>query len=205
MVEFTLSLMFLVPLLLGTLVFGFRLIRNLEMEQIVRDLCHMYIQGVDFRNTGPQQSAALLASGYDLSGTGTSVIILSKIRLVDQTDCDAGNPLKTPGTSCPNLNNPAFIEQVIVGNTSLQINGVNVAKSAFGTPPLDSSQTVSAADMANTSTAAAGNTAGSTGFVKVLVLKAGEYGYVTEMFNATPGLNIVGLTGAPQIYARSVF
>ena len=205
MAEFALSLVFLVPLLLGTFVFGFRLIRNLEMEQIVRDLCHMYIQALNFRNPGPQQSAALLASGYDLSSTGTSVVIFSKIRLVDQTDCDAGNPTKTAGTPCPNLNNPAFVEQVMVGNTSLQINGVNIAKSAFGTPPLDSNQMVSVADMANTSSAAAGNTAGGTGFAKVLVLKAGEYAYVTEMFNATPSLNVAGLTGAPQIYARSVF
>src|SRR5471030_489946 len=48
--EFTLSLLFLIPLLLGVLIFGFKLIRSLEMTQVTRDLGAMYLRGVDFRN-----------------------------------------------------------------------------------------------------------------------------------------------------------
>jgi len=80
-VEFSLALIVLVPLLLGTLVYGFRLIRSLQMEQIVRDLGHMFIRGVDFRpaNPGPTLIAKTLAQGFDLSATGTSVVVLSRL------------------------------------------------------------------------------------------------------------------------------
>ena len=63
-VEFTLSLVVLIPLLLGTLVYGFRLIRAIEMQQITRDLGHMYLEGVNFRNAGPQQSAQTMSTGF---------------------------------------------------------------------------------------------------------------------------------------------
>ena len=210
-VEFSLALIVLVPLLLGTLVFGFRLIRSLQMEQIVRDLGHMYLKGVDFRaanplpNPGPTLIAQTLAQSFDLAPTGTSVIVLSKITVVQQVDCDAGNPLKPAGTHCNNLGNPVFMEQVKVGNTSLKVNGVASAKSQYGSPPLQADYTVSKADQANTLSAAAGTTAGAGGFAAVIILKVGEFAYVTEMINATPDLNIPGFSGSPQVYARSVF
>jgi len=205
-VEFTLSLVFLVPLVLGTLVYGFRLIRAIEMDQIVRDICHMYIGGtVDFTQAGPQGIAATLAHGFNLTANGSSVLVLSTIKVIQQADCDAANPLKPAGTHCTNLGNPVFTQQIKFGNTSLSINGVNIANSAFGTPPLQSNDTVLATDQANTATAAAGNTAALTGFAKILALNSGEFAYVTEMFNATPDLNIAGLSGAPQVYARSIF
>jgi hypothetical protein len=203
-VEFSLSLVFLIPMLLGTLVFGFRLIRNIEMEQIVRDIGHMYVRAVDFTQSGPQGNAQTLASGFNLTSTGTSVLVLSTIRILQQADCDAGNPLSPVGTPCPNLNNPVFTQQIKIGNTTLTINGRNAA-SAFGTPPVQANDSVTAANMANNSAALAGNTAALTGFSGVLALNSGEIAYVTEMFNATPDLNIGGLTGAPQVYARSVF
>ena len=203
-VEFTLSLVFLIPLLLGTFIFGFRLIRSLEMEQIVRDLGHMYIRAVDFRNAGPQANAQTLAQGFDLSTTGTSLVIFSQIRIVQQADCDAANPTSPPGTPCTNLNNPVFTEQLTVGNSSLVING-KTAVSVFGTPPVQADKTVTTVNQANNATAAAGVTAPPSGFANFLLLQAGETAYLVEMFNATPELNIPGFSGSPQVYARSVF
>jgi hypothetical protein len=203
-VEFTLSLVFLIPLLLGTFIFGFRLIRSLEMEQIVRDLGHMYIRAVDFRNAGPQANAQTLAQGFDLSTTGTSLVIFSQIRIVQQADCDAANPTSPPGTPCTNLNNPVFTEQLTVGNSSLVING-KTAVSVFGTPPVKADKTVTTVNQANNATAAAGVTAPPSGFANFLLLQAGETAYLVEMFNATPELNIPGFSGSPQVYARSVF
>lgn len=190
-IEFTLSTMFLVPLLLGTLVFGFRLIRAIEMDQITRDLGHMYVRGVDFRNPGPQQNAQTLASGFDLSATGTSVAILSQIKLIQQSDCDAANPGLPPGTPCRNLNKPVFTEQLTIGNTS-------DGSSRFGTPPT-SVGTVSATDQANNASAVA------TGFSSVMSLSAGVVAYMAEMINQTPDLNIPGFSGAPLVYARAIF
>lgn len=203
-IEFSLSLTFLVPLLLGTFVFGFRLIRSLEMDQVVRDLGHMYVRGVDFRNSGPQQNAQILAQGFDLTSTGTSLLVFSQIRIVTQADCDAANPSSPHGTHCTNLGNPVFTEQYTVGNANLVINGAT-ARSVFGTPPTQTDHTVTATNQANNSTAAAGTTSSLSGFAKILTLQTGEYAYLVEMFNATPELNVPGLSGSPQVYARSVF
>jgi len=197
-IEFTLSLTFLIPLLLGTLVFGFRLIRSLEMQQIVRDLGHMYVRGVDFRLSGPAANAQTLATGYDLSATGTSVIVFSQIKVVSQADCDAANPTFPAGTHCTNLNKPVFTEQYTVGNSSLTINGT-AARSGFGTPPTQTDHSVTTVNQANNGTAVA------NGFGSVIALQTGEYAYLVEMFNATAELNIPGLSGSPQVYARSVF
>ena len=92
-----------------------------------------------------------------------------------------------------------------MGNTSLTIGGVSVAKSAFGSPPLQADQTVSVANQGNNALAAAGHTVGPTGFAKVLLLNSGELAYVVEMINGTPSLSIPGLSGTPQVYARSIF
>jgi len=197
-VEFTLSSVVLIPLLLGTMVFGFRLIRAIEMQTITRDLGHMYLEQINFRNSGPQQNAQTLASGFNLTATGTSLVVLEQVKLEQQADCDAGNPMSPLGTPCPNLNKTVFIEQLTIGNTS-------DGASHFGTPPFAPSPpaaktyTVSAADQANNPAALANN------FSSVMTLKAGEIAYVVEMINLTPDLNIPGFSGTPQVYARSVF
>lgn len=188
-VEFTLSTMFLIPLLLGTFVFGFRLIRSIEMAQIVRDLGHMYVRGVNFRNAGPQQNATTLASGFNLTVTGTSDVLLSQIRLVQQSDCDAVDPV---GTHCTNLNKPVFIEQLTMGNASS-------GSSRFGTPPTSNGY-VSPTDFANNAAAQVTNFSPS-----VMTLTAGVIAYVAEMNNQTPDLNVPGFSGAPLVYARAIF
>src|SRR5262245_58902504 len=85
-VEFAMFLTLMVPLLLGTLVFGFKLIRNIEMIQITRDLAHMYVRGVNFRNAGPQSNAQTLAAEYALTSTGSSLITISAVRIITQAD-----------------------------------------------------------------------------------------------------------------------
>jgi hypothetical protein len=190
-VEFSLSLVFLTPLLLGTLVFGFKLIRSIEMGQVTRDLGHMYIRGINFRDAIPIQNAQTMAAQYSLTSTGSSVIYLSQIRIATQADCDAANPT-TPGATCTNKNKPIFVEQVTLGNASC-------GRSAFGTPPLDSGQKVTVVDLGNNSTAQA------TNFTTVLSPNVGEFAYVAEMINLTPELNIPGMTGAPQVYSRTIF
>jgi hypothetical protein len=190
-VELSLSMLFLIPLLLGVFIFGFKLIRSLEMTQIVRDIGHMYLRGIDFRNPGPQSNAQTLASDFNLTSGGTSEILLSQIKIIQQTDCDAVNTLHI-GVPCANLNKPVFLQLVKIGNTSS-------GTSAFGAPPLQTDSTVSAYDEVNTSGAVAVN------FSSAMVLKAGEVAYVAEMINQTPDLNIPGLSGSPLVYARCIF
>ena len=57
MLEFTLSLLVLTPLLIGTYVFGFRLVRKQQTDQITRDLAHMYSRGVNFKLSGAATEA----------------------------------------------------------------------------------------------------------------------------------------------------
>lgn len=191
MVEFSLAMIFLTPLVLGTFVFGFRLIRSVEMMQITRDLGHMYVRGINFRNPGPQNDAQTLAAQYALTATGSSVVRLSQVSIVQQSDCDAAGTAPA-GTPCPNLNQPVFVEQLTLGNSSS-------GASAFGTPPLQGDYTVSTASRANAPGAVA------NGFGSVLALKPNETAYVAEMINLTPDLNIPGMTGRPQVYSRSIF
>jgi len=188
--EFTLSSVFLVPLLLGVLVFGFRLIRSIEMMQITRDLGHMYLRGVNFTNPGPQQNAQTLASGFNLTATGTSLVILSELKVIQQSDCDAAN-IAPPGKPCANLNLPVFMQQITVGNTSCGV-------SPFGTPPTTNGS-VGIVDQAQNPLAVA------TNFSSVLVIPAGVIAYMAEMINLTPDLNVPGFSGKPLVYARSIF
>ena len=202
--EFTFSLMFLIPLLTGILVFGFKLIRSLEMTQVTRDLGAMYLRGVDFRSTAAQQTAATLAASFDMTATGTSVVVLSKVKLVTTADCIAANaatPVVT-GNNCVNLNKLIFTEQLKVGNST-------AGSSAFGTPPVQASgctplgpgtpciYTVTIKDQGRNTQAQANNFA--------MTLLAGEYAYVAEMVNLTSEFTIPGVGGGPQVYARAIF
>jgi hypothetical protein len=202
--EFTFSLLFLIPLLLGIFIFGFKLIRSLEMTQVARDLGAMYLRGVDFRGTGAQQTAQTLAHSYNLTATGTSVVVLSKVKLITAADCAAANAV-TPvvaGSNCTNLGKVVFMEQLMVGNPA-------DGSSAFGTPPVQTSTctplgpgtpcvyTVTIKDLGRTASAA------TTSFP--MVVKSGELAYVAEMINLTPDFNIPGLSGGPQVYARAIF
>jgi hypothetical protein len=202
--EFTFSLLFLIPLLLGIFIFGFKLIRSLEMTQVARDLGAMYLRGVDFRGAGAQQTAQTLAQGYNLTATGTSMVILSKVKLITATDCAAANAVApvVPGSACLNLGKVVFVEQLKVGNPS---NG----SSAFGTPPVQAAgctplgpgtpciYTVTIKDQGRTASAQTNSFA--------MVVKAGELAYVAEMVNLNPDFNIPGLSGGPQVYTRAIF
>jgi hypothetical protein len=194
-VEFSMSLLFLTPLLLGAFVFGFRLVNSIQMNQITRDLGHMYVEGINFRNSGPISNAQTLASGFSLTSSGTSVVILSQVKVEQQSDCDAADILPL-GIPCANLGKTVFIEQLTIGNTG-------AGSSVFGTPPTTTvngvTNEVSVANQAGSSSAVA------NGFASVLALNPGEIAYVAEMVNQTPALNIPGLSGEPQVYSRTIF
>ena len=202
--EFTFSLMFLIPLLTGILVFGFKLIRSLEMTQVTRDLGAMYLRGVDFRSAVAQTTAAKLAANFDMTANGTSVVVLSKVKLVTTADCIAANAAipVVAGNNCVNLNKLVFVEQLKVGNPT-------AGSSAFGTPPVQAAgctplgpgtpciYTVTIKDQGRTASAQANNFA--------MTLLAGEFAYVAEMVNLTNEFTIPGVGGGPQVYARAIF
>jgi hypothetical protein len=202
-IEFTLSLMFLVPLLLGTLVFGFRLVEAQQVDQITRDLAHMYSRGnIDFTTAGGASEAESLAGQFGLTSTGQSVIIFSTITLETASLCNQGTGLST--NTCNNLNQPVFTQQIAIGNTSAD-------GSAFGTPTasgaLPATTGVSNDYSTNVSLAAdSTNTwAKANNLSSLITLTSGQIIYVVEMYNNTPQLSITGVTGLPQVYSRAIF
>src|SRR5271157_1627208 len=82
-VEFVLVMaLVLVPLLLGTMVVGFNLIRSIQVNQVNRDAGHMYARGVDFSSdsTGLADRAIIFQMAPKLTVTtssGVEVMILS--------------------------------------------------------------------------------------------------------------------------------
>lgn len=201
-IEFTLSLTFMIPLLIGTFVFGFRLVQAQQVDQITRDLAHMYSRGVDFTTAGGVSEAGSLANQFGLTSTGQAALIFSTITLMTATGCDTG----TGGTSgtCTNLNKPVFTQQIGIGN-------VTSNASVFGTPTssgsLPATSGVSNDYSTNVSAAAqATNTwAVANGFSNILTLTSGQVVYVVEMFDNTPALNVAGITGKPLVYSRAIF
>jgi len=201
-IEFSLSLAFLVPLLIGTLVFGFRLVQAQQVDQITRDLAHMYSRGVSFTTTGGAGEAESLADQFGLTSTGNCALIFSTITLETASACNSG----TGGSSgtCTNLGQPVITQQVGIGN-------VTANASAFGTPVAsgtlpatsgvtnDYSTSPTAAQLANNTWTVA------NGFSSVVTLTSGQIVYVVEMFDHTPALSVGGITGQPVVYSRAVF
>ncbi len=113
-IEFMFSCLIWVPLLLGTSIFGVNLIRAIQVSQVARNSAHMFSQGIDFSQA---QNAALLvrmAGGLNIQrSSGDGGVLLSKITLVTQQDCDAANI-----PNCPNLNQYVFTSLLVFGNSA---------------------------------------------------------------------------------------
>ena len=196
MVEFTLAAgLFLVPLLLGTIIIGQNLIREIETTQVCRDASHMYAYGVDFSVPSNQQILVNIGQGLNLQVSGgNAVVILSTVTYIDGTACQAGG-YQPNSSSCANYDQTVFTRRIVIGNSSIR-------QSAFGTPNpslIDSSGNISPAGYLNdTSTRA-------VGFSTLIPLSAGQFAYMGEMFLSSPDLDWWGFLGNTGTSARSIF
>jgi len=171
-----------------------------QIDQITRDLAHMYSRGVDFTTTGGAGEAESLANEFGLTSTGNCALIFSTITLASTATCQAYNSTN----SCNNLNKAIFTQQVVIGN-------VTANASVFGTPVssgnLPATTGVSNDYSTNPSTTAKANNSWdvANGFLNVVSLTSGQVVYVVEMFDHTPALSVGGITGQPLVYARAIF
>ena len=190
MIEFALVVSFLLPFLFGTVVVGLNLGRSIQVTQVSRDAGHMYSRSVDFSEPANQNLIERLAQGLDIHVTGgTGVVILSTVMFIGQAQCDAAS---LSASACTNLNQPVFINRIVVGNASTR-------SSAFGTPSstiVDSTGQVSNY-MTNT-------TARANGFNAVLPLAAGDLAYVSEVYVPSSDYGLPGYTST-GVYSRTVF
>jgi hypothetical protein len=176
MLELALILSVGLPLLLGVTGVGVRLGATLCGTQLTRDVGHMYALGADFSQPGVVDIAQALSTNFTLTSSGTAVLILSQIVQVYQADCTAAS-LKT----CPNLNQPVFINRIVLGNSSLRA-------SSYGTPTasyLDSSGNITSSNYLQQSALLANP------FGAVMTLADGQIAYLTEGYFSMPQLDLL--------------
>lgn len=203
--EFGVVAPFLILTFFSSVGLGIMMGRYIQAVQVGRDLAHMYVDGIDFTQTGPQNIAVQLASGTGMTAAGgNGEVIFSRIMEVYQVDCNAAGI-----ASCTNLGLEVFTQRLTVGNSSLMT-------SKFGTPTstlMDSEGNISASVYL-------GNTDSSvrTTLISSLLTAAGETGipqgnyiYATEVFFTYPDLSFLGMTGiagdstVSGAYARFLF
>jgi hypothetical protein len=178
LIELAVALTFAFPLLLGVGSVGIRLGRTLQATELTRDVAHLYALGADFSLPGTQAIASKLSVDSNLSSSGKTVLVFSRIYRVLQTDCTAAavNP-------CKNLNQPVFTQRIVMGNPALRT-------SQFGTPAasyIDSAGNITAANYCKQTSLVA------VGFDSVLTLASGQSTTVVEGYFAMPEVNFLNL------------
>lgn len=142
LLEFGLMLTVLIPLLLGTFVTGFSIVRGIQTNQMTRDMADMYIHGADFSTYPMQQVAQRLARGLNLqigssftnnvqSNTGNAgdgLVTVTQIMYVGPTT--GGNCVAVGAANCTNHDKFVFTERILFGNGTL----ATQTPSFFGNP-----------------------------------------------------------------------
>lgn len=191
-IEFVLvTALVLVPLLLGTMVVGFNIIRDIQAHQITRDAGHMFARGVDFSTANGAGNRAVLTylsprlAVSTPAGTGT--LILASFEYIGKTTC----------TGCKNQYHAVFTRQIPIGNASL-------FASKFGTVPAASM----AADGSGTVTNPLTDPAVIADGVLALLggsMNDGQIAYVSETYYTSVDFNIGSFLQPGAVYARAIF
>lgn len=127
-IEFALTSLVWLPLILGTLFYGAELIRAMQAVQVARDTGSMYARGVDFSPTNTNNQALIARLGRELDlrvAGGSGVIILTTIQFISQNECNV-LPRTVP---CTNILRWVVTQRSTIGNTSLK-------QSSYTTDPL---------------------------------------------------------------------
>ncbi len=165
------------PLFLGLSVFGFNIVRGIQVTQVCRDAGHMYAYGTDFSQTGGQNLLASLATGMKLTSTGNAKIILSTVTYIAASDCLAAG-LQADTTHCPNLQSYVFARRVVVPSSS----GIAFTSSlgSLSGVTLDSAGGVSSYDQLHNTGAQL--TTGFTASTGISLPNSSQVTYVSEMY-----------------------
>jgi hypothetical protein len=170
---------FLVPLSIGVLLVNNSASLNAHANEISRDVASMYAQGIDFSKPANRDIVLRAAEGMGVNiEQGHGVLILSKIRVVHDSDCPSEQT-----ANCTNKGYAVITQRYVIGNPELRA-------SSFGTPgKVD---------------AATGNVRNWTGDISARAedfttrLSPGESTYAAECYLTAPEAR----TG---VYSRSMF
>jgi len=200
-VEFAVVAPFLILTFFGTVGLGILLGRAIQVNQVCRDLAHMFVDGVDFTQTANRNIAVQLAQGTGMTvNGGNGVVIFSRVITVYQADCDAAGYSNT----CNNLGQCVITQRVVLGNPALRA-------SAFATPTstlMSSSGNISnSVYLQNTDSSVR-----TTGLAALLIaacettlIPQGNSVWVTEVFFTAPDLSFLGTSTGGGAYARFIF
>jgi hypothetical protein len=211
--EFSLVLLVLVPMLLGTTAIGLNMLRTLETIQVARDAGHMYAKGADFSQPGIQTIIAAVGAPIGLtasSTTSSAAVILSTVTFIDLAMCQADGKVDSHGNplGCTNFNHWVFTQRLVIGKASF-------AASRFGGPLVSGPDPV----VVNSTTGKislddqvtnAGDVATFTGINPYAVvdgnvsgLPSGEVIYVAEVLST--GITMAPFVGSSTMYSYNMF
>jgi Flp pilus assembly protein TadG len=118
-IEFFLLFPFLVSLIVGTLIYGTQLVKQLELQQVARDTASMAARGTNFKSAANQAIVSRLGQELNwpnsggLLSTSPGVVYVSTIEYLDDT-CNGAIPV------CSNKGNWVYLKSVAFGNTGLR-------------------------------------------------------------------------------------
>jgi len=214
MVEFALTMSFLVPLFAGMFSIGMTLVKGIEVSNVCEDATLLMVDsttnpasGLDLSQTLNQRIIVRAANGlgmasdaaYDPSPTGSAAVILSKVVMVGPTECSLGvvpAPMSAPpwtSSNCPNYGQYVYAYRVGFGNTTRW-------SSTIGSPPtsiVQSNGTISATNIATNTNDVATN-------FNLMTLSASTFALISEMWADVSYLNLFSIWHTPVIYSRSI-
>lgn len=212
-IEFSFAMLVLVPLLLGTIGFGLRLIQSMQAIQLARDAGHMYARGLEFWQPGNKTILATLGAdlGLKTTNTGNAVLILTTVTYIDKGMCQsAGKALDAGGNpiDCPNYRQWVFTQRLKVGNTALRTSNLGSPLATGPDPVLVNGTTgkITLDDQVNNPGDVASFASGNP-FVGVggalNTLPSGQMLYITEA--AALGFTMPPFANGGMMYAFNVF
>ena len=171
--------LFLVPLSIGVLLVNSTASQNDHANEISRDVASMYAQGIDFSKNETRNIVLRAAEGLGVHiDQGQGVLILSKIRVVHDSDCSSDQT-----ANCSNKGYAVVTQRYVIGNPALR-------PSSFGTPAKVDASTGNVGNWASDRSARAQDF--------TTRLNPGEFTYAAECYLTAPESR----TG---VYSRTMF
>jgi hypothetical protein len=219
-IEFGLTAILYIPMLIGAFVVGMNLIRNNSCNQVCRDLTDMYIHGADFSTYGMQQIAQKLAGGLGLtigssfSGNsnsnigngGNGLVTVTQVMWVGSTS--SGSCTAVQPATCTNHDSFVYTQRIQFGNGTLSNANTDTLGTAAGAT-INSQGIVQ--NPITDPNAKLSSTAQSTmqGLWQVTTngqtpLNDGQIVYVVETYFQSPDLSVGSFAGN-GVYARYFF
>jgi hypothetical protein len=221
--EFALTVLFLVPLFLGMVATGLSVIISSEVNTLARDLDNIYIHGGDFSTPAYQALAQSLTNGLgfqypafsagttnlqtNTGTTGNGIVWITQVMWVGATTDP--NCVAVGAANCTNHNNFVYTQQIVFGNSSLTsqknttignavTNGATLSTSGIVSNPVtDATAALPSANQTAMQALWQTTNNGQTALID------GQVIYITEAYFQTP--NISFGTGNNGVYARYFF